>query len=199
MGEVLVIGLTGGIGTGKSTLASQLEKMGAKVINADTIVHTLLAPGGGAVEEVARVFPQVKSGLGIDRKRLGEIVFGHEEQLNMLEDILHPLVVVAENEFVRKQTALGAKIIVLDIPLLFETGADDRCSVVIVASAPLFLQKQRVMKRPGMSKKKFYSIVAHQLPERQKRMMANAVIATGLGKGVSWRALARFLGELNAS
>lgn len=194
--RTLIIGLTGGIGMGKSTLASQLAAMGAKICNADHIVHKLLSKGGAGVEPVGKAFPGVVSGGAVNRKALGEIVFADGQKRRELEAILHPLVVAQENAFMMKEGRLGARLLVLDIPLLFETAADERCDVVLVASAPAFLQRSRVLKRPGMSEQKFRRIVASQMPERHKRFLADAVVATGLGKAHSYRQMKKILEQL---
>ena len=186
---MIVIGLTGGIGMGKSTVAAQLAALGAKVCNADAVVHRLLATNGAAVDSVGRSFPGVVKGGAVDRKALGAIVFHDKEKMQMLEHILHPLVVAEENAFVETQRRLGAKLVVLDIPLLFETGAEQRCDMVIVVSAPPFIQKQRVLRRPNMNAEKLAAIIASQLPDRGKRKRADVVVATGLGKAFSFRRL----------
>ena len=190
---MIIIGLTGSIGMGKSTLALQLASLGAKVCSADAIVHQLMAKGGAAVAEVAKVFPQAVKDGEVDRKALGAIVFNDKTQLKRLEELLHPLVVVAENQFVWEQRRLGARMAVLDIPLLFETGAEQRCDITLVASAPFFLQKQRVLRRPHMSEQKFLQILRSQLSDRNKRRRADKVVLTGLGKSHSFRTLVTWL------
>ncbi len=190
---MIVIGLTGSIGMGKSTLALQLASLGAKVCSADAIVHQLMAKGGAAVAEVAKAFPQAVKDGEVDRKALGAIVFNDKTQLKRLEELLHPLVVAAENQFVWEQRRLGARMAVLDIPLLFETGAEQRCDVTLVASAPFFLQKQRVLRRPHMSEQKFLQILRSQLSDRNKRRRADKVVLTGLGKSHSFRTLVTWL------
>jgi len=195
--RVLIIGLTGGIGMGKSTIAAQLKALGAKICNADAIVHQLLAKGGAAVDAVGKVFPGVVKHGAVDRKALGEIVFKDKAKLEKLEHLLHPLVVAEENRFIDKAWRKGAKLIVLDIPLLFETTAERRCDIVIVAGAPSFIQKQRVMKRHGMTPDKFERIVATQMPEREKHKRADFVVLTGLGKAYSFKQLAALFGKFS--
>lgn len=184
---MIVIGLTGGIGMGKSTVAAQLAALGAKVISADAIVHRLLAEGGGAVEAVGKVFPGTVKKNAVDRKSLGEIVFNDKEKKKQLEALLHPLVVAEENRFIEQYQRMGARMAVLDIPLLFETGAEKRCDVTIVVTAPFFVQKQRVMRRLHMTEAKFNAIVGSQLPDLHKQQRADFVIETGLGKAHSFR------------
>ena len=193
---MMVIGLTGSIGMGKSTIALQLARLGAKVCCADDIVHRLMAKGGKAVADIERLFPIVIKNGSVDRKALGEIVFKDKHQLRRLEQLLHPLVVAEENRFITQQARKGARLVVLDIPLLYETGAEARCDYVLVASAPYFLQWQRVLKRPGMSEQKFHNIVASQMPDSEKRQRADKVVPTGLGKAFSFRSIAEWIGEL---
>jgi dephospho-CoA kinase len=190
-----IIGLTGGIGMGKSTLGLQLKQHGAKYCSADAIVHGLLGKGGAAVQAVAARFPSaVKDGV-VNRQMLGAQVFADKKSLKILENILHPLVVAHENAFIRQQRRLGARMAVLDIPLLFETGAQARCDVVVVATAPAFLQAQRVLRRPGMTVEKFRRILSTQMPDALKKRRADKVVLTGLGKWHSMRQLTVWLKE----
>lgn len=197
---MIILGLTGSIGMGKTTVACQFAALGAHVSNADDIVHRFLAPKGRGVEPVARLFPEVArdSGAGryIDRGALGAIVFKDKGQLHRLERVLHPLVVAQEERFVHAQAAMGAKLVVLDIPLLYETGAQKRCHAVVVATAPFHLQKQRVMQRPHMTEAKFASIIASQMPDREKRRRADLVVNTGLGRGCSFRIIKTWLAQM---
>ena len=193
---MFVIGLTGSIGMGKSTLARQCQLLGAKTISADAIVHKLMQPSGRAFSSIKTAFPQAINGNGeIDRRLLGEIVFADSQKMLILEKILHGLVVEEEENYCRAQKKLGAKWLVLDIPLLFKTGAEYRFDLTIVASAPFFIQKQRVLKRSNMTEKKFQSILARQLPDRKKRKLADCVIHSGLGKGLTMRQI-KILKEL---
>jgi dephospho-CoA kinase len=192
---MIVIGLTGSIGMGKSTLAMQLQSLGAKVCSADAIVHQLMGKGGKAVAAIGELFQGVVKDGAVDRKALGAIVFNDKEQLKRLEQLLHPLVVAAENTFVWQQRCLGARMAVLDIPLLFETGADQRCDVTMVVSAPHFLQRQRVLKRAGMSEEKFKLILRTQMPDRDKRRRADRLVLTGLGKSHSMKTLKTWIQE----
>jgi len=190
---MIVIGLTGGIGMGKSTVAAQLASLGAKVCSADKIVHKLLGEDGEAVAAVGAAFPGVVKTNSVERKLLGEQVFKDKEKLEMLEDILHPLVVAEENHFVAQQQRLGTKLVVLDIPLLFETGAEERCDFTMVVTAPFFVQRQRVLRRPHMTHEKFMAIVAAQMADLHKQQRADFVIETGLGKAHSFRQVAVIL------
>jgi len=176
---MLVIGLTGGIGVGKSTVAALFRRRGLPVYEADGAVHRLLARGGKAVRKVARLFPQAHRAGVIDRQHLGRLVFHHPQHLKKLEKILHPLVHQAENEFLRKALRQKKKAAVLEIPLLFETGGQKRCDYVVCVTAPKAVQKARAMRRPGMTKAKLEAILARQMPDRKKRVLSDFVIDTG--------------------
>jgi dephospho-CoA kinase len=191
--RMIVIGLTGGIGMGKTTLAAQFARLGAKICSADAIVHKLLSKGGAAVEPVGREFPGTVKNGAVDRKALGEMVFADKKKLKTLENLLHPLVVAEENAFIEKARRKGAKLVVLDIPLLFETAAEKRFHATALASAPHFLQRQRVLRRPHMTAEKFDRILASQMADRLKRRRADMVILTGLGKGYSFRKIAEMV------
>ncbi len=193
---MIVIGLTGSIGMGKSTVASQLAALGVKGICADSIVHRLLASGGAGVGPVGAAFDGVIKNGAVDRKALGAAVFGNDEKRKKLEAILHPMVVAEEDMFIRNMRRLGAEYVVMDIPLLFETGAEERCDIVAVASAPAFIQRQRVLARPGMSEEKFRHILAAQMPDSEKRARADFIIPTGLGKAYSFACVKEMMGTL---
>ena len=198
-GGARAIGVTGGIGMGKSTVTRLLARRGVRTLSSDAIVHELMQPGGKAVAEIKKYFPSVITPEGgVDRKALGAMVFNDKSQLRRLESILHPRVVAAEIRFARAEARKGAKWIVLDIPLLFETHAQARLHRVLVASAPAFIQRRRVLARPGMTKDKFAAIIKAQLPDRAKRRKADYVIATGLGKAVSARQIETLFQELMA-
>jgi dephospho-CoA kinase len=191
---VITIGLTGSIGMGKSTAAAMLRRLGAVMFDADAEVHRLLGPGGAAVAAVEREFPGVRGeNGGIDRRLLGARVFGQPEALRRLERILHPVVRAAELRFVARGRARRLPLIVLDIPLLFETRADVLCDAIMVVSAPAWLQRQRVLRRPGMSPARLASIIRAQMPDREKRRHADFVVETGLGRGLTLRRLSRAL------
>ncbi|CAA6604848.1 Dephospho-CoA kinase [Rhodospirillaceae bacterium LM-1] len=180
---MFVLGLTGSIGMGKTTAANMFRRLGCPVHDADRTVHDLLAPGGAAVSAIARQFPGVLNEQGgIDRQKLGAVVFGDDDALRRLEAILHPMVRAAEERFLKRARARRQKLAVLDIPLLFETGGDKRCDAVAVVTAPLFMQRTRVLKRPGMTAEKFQNIRARQMPEHEKMRRARWVLKTGQGK-----------------
>ncbi len=150
-----ILGLTGSIGMGKSTAAAMLRALGLPVHDADATVHQLLGRGGKAVAAVDAAFPGVVVAGAVDRKALGAKVFGQPAQLKKLEAILHPLVRREEQRFLQDCREKRHDVVVLDIPLLFETGGEKRCDGVVVVTAPQFLQTQRVMKRPGMTMARF--------------------------------------------
>jgi dephospho-CoA kinase len=196
---VIILGLTGSIGMGKSTAAAALRRLGVPVFDADAEVHRLLAPGGGAVAAVAAAFPGVRREAGgIDRQALGRLVFNNPAALRCLEEILHPLVRTAERRFVARVRSRRERLAVLDIPLLFETGGGVRCDYVAVVSAPARLQRERVMRRPGMSAARFAGIRAAQMPDSEKRRRADFVVPTALGRGESYRQLAAIVRRLRA-
>lgn len=177
-----ILGLTGSIGMGKSTAAADFKRLGVPVHDADATVHGLLGPGGAAVEAVGALFPGIVKDGAVDRQALGARVFGNDDALKKLENVLHPLVREAEYRFLNLWMGHKAPLVVLDIPLLFETHGEERCDGVAVVTAPAFLQRQRVMARPGMTEEKFKAILAKQMPDKVKRASADFIIQTGLGR-----------------
>jgi dephospho-CoA kinase len=196
---VIVLGLTGSIGMGKSTAAATLRRLRIPLFDADRVVHRLLARGGAAVDPVGTLFPGVlaESG-GIDRPLLGRRVFGDPEALSRLERIIHPMVEVREKQFRSRAHARREPIIVLDIPLLFESGSERRCNYVLVVSAPRLVQRQRVLRRPDMTEKRLAAILSNQMPDREKRRRADFVIPTGLSRGLSLQRLRAIIRLLRA-
>jgi len=188
-----VLGLTGSVGMGKSTIAAMLRRMRVPVYDADAAVHRALAPGGEAVAAVLREFPTVGRGGGIDRRALGAQVFGDRAALRRLEAILHPLVARDERRFVALARARRRRLVVLDVPLLYESKGEERCDLVLVVWAPSFLQRVRVLKRPGMTAARFSFIRAQQTSEREKRRRADFLVPSGLGRADTWRRLTRVL------
>lgn len=186
---MVVLGLTGSIGMGKSTVSKQFALLGAKVASADDFVHYLLKNDLKIIAEIAKEFPNAIIDGVIERKILGKIVFADAEKRKILEQILHPKVVALEEKFVKKQRNLGAKLVVLDIPLLFETGAENRVDYTVVVTAPKFIQRRRVLARIGVTPEKFEQILKTQMPDNEKRKRADFIIQTGLGKAYSFRAL----------
>lgn len=188
-----VIGLTGSIGMGKSTAARILRRLGLPVHDADAAVHRLMARGGDAVPAIAEAFPDVVVDGAVDRRKLGARVFDDKAALRRLEAILHPRVRQAARDFVKRQRRRGAPLVVLDIPLLFETGGESLCDAVIVVSAPRFVQDARVLRRAGMTRERLDRIRAQQLPDAVKRRRADYVVETGLGKRETLRELRRIV------
>jgi dephospho-CoA kinase len=184
---MVILGLTGSIAMGKSTAADMFRRLRVPVHDSDAEVHRLMGPKGAAVVQVEAAFPGVTKNGAIDRAALGVRVFGKPDELRRLERILHPLVAEARNKFTRRQAARGAPVVVYDIPLLFEVGADDLCDAVVVVSAPASLQRQRVLRRAGMSEERLASVLARQMPDAHKRRRADFVVPTGLGRAETLR------------
>jgi len=185
---VLVLGLTGSIGMGKSETSKMFRRLGVPVFDADAAVHALMAPGGAAVAAVEEAFAGVRAeDGGIDRVALGARVFGQPGELRRLERILHPRVRRMQQQFLARATRQRLPLVVLDIPLLFEGPGEERCDVTAVVSAPPFVQRQRVLARPNMTVEKFEHIKRQQVPDVLKRQRADVVIPTGLGKHVTLR------------
>jgi dephospho-CoA kinase len=193
MKRPLIIGLTGGIGMGKSTAAKILQGFGLPVYNADKAIHDLLAKGGKGVKPVAKLFPKALKRGAIDRKIIGKSVFHDQAKLKQLEKILHPLVQEIERAFVKHAQKQKIKAVVLEIPLLFETGADKRCDIVICVTAPRAIQKERVLKRMHMTQARFRAILKLQMPDAQKRKKADYVVQTGKEIGDTKRQLKEIL------
>ncbi len=186
---MIVLGLTGSIGMGKSTAAGMLRRLGCRVFDADATVHALQAPGGKAVAAIAEAFPDCVKGGVLDREGLGDRVFKAPEKLRRLEKIVHPLVREAEEHFLRLAAAQGCPLVVLDIPLLFESGAERRCDYTIVMTAPAFVQKARVLRREGFTPERFRDVLEKQMPDAEKRRRADFVVSTGLGRHHALNAL----------
>ncbi len=179
---MIVLVLTGSIGMGKSTTARLFEEAGAAVWDADAAVHALYQKGGSAVEPVEAAFPGVVVDGAVDRARLSDRLQAHPEGFRPLEAIVHPLVRADREAFLHRARAEGRAVVVLDIPLWFETGADRTgVTAVVVVSAPEAEQSRRVLSRPGMTEARFRQILARQLPDAEKRAQADAIIDTGQG------------------
>lgn len=199
---MIVLGLTGSIAMGKTTAAAMLRRLGVPVHDADATVHRLLGDGGAGVAPVLAAFPGTEaagdSALAIDRTALGRRVFDDPAALARLESILHPLVREREHAFLAAAARHRRPLVVLDIPLLFETGGDARCDAVAVVTAPAFLQRQRALARPGMTAERLSAVLARQMADGEKRRRADFVIPTGLGRAFSQRAIQRMVGELDS-
>lgn len=186
---MIVLGLTGSIGMGKSRAAKMLRMMGVPVHDSDKAVHDALLPNGSAFGAVAKLFPSAVSGGRIDRKKLGNIVFADKKALKKLESVLHPAAQESQYKFIRSMQAKGKRIVCLEIPLLFETGAEERVDYVITVSSPPAIQRRRVMARRNMTEEKFQSILDSQWPDAEKRALSDFVIDTGLGYARTYRQL----------
>lgn len=176
---MIILGLTGSIGMGKSTAARMFADEGIPVHDSDETVHRLYA--GPAAALIGKAFPGTVVNGSVDRRRLSAAVLGRPEALRRLGEIIHPLVRADADAFVERHRAQGARLVVLDIPLLFETGGTDRVDSILVVTAPPDVQKQRVMARPGMTEEKFAAILANQVADKEKRRNADFVIDTGGG------------------
>lgn len=176
------LGLTGSIGMGKSATAQMFREEGAPVYDADAAVHGIYAAGGSAVSPVSEAFEGVLGDDGgIDRGVLRSRVVGDADAMKRLEGIVHPLVGMTQFEFLQEHIQAGTPFVVLDIPLLFETGGDQRCDHVAVVSAPAALQRKRVLARGGMDEAQFEAILAKQVPDAEKRARADFVISSAFG------------------
>jgi dephospho-CoA kinase len=178
---VIIVGLTGSIGMGKSTTSAMFQAESVPVYDSDAAVHALYAAGGAAVAPVQAAFPGVVVDGAIDRTRLSAAVVGDPEALRKLEAIVHPLVGAHRIGFFEDAQAAGHDIVVLDVPLLYETGGDKKVHKVVVVSAPAEIQRARVLARPEMTEAKFEAILARQTPDAEKRARADFVIDTGQG------------------
>jgi dephospho-CoA kinase len=175
-GIMFVIGLTGSVGMGKTTAARFFAEQGVPVHDADAVVHRLYA--GEAAPAIEAAFPGATQGGKVDRNRLAALVLDDPVAMKKLESIVHPLVHAAEAALLAEAEARGEKVAVLDIPLLFETGADQRVDAVVVVSAPAELQETRVLGRPGMTVEKLDAILSRQMPDAEKRRRADFVVDT---------------------
>jgi dephospho-CoA kinase len=188
-----ILGLTGGIGMGKSTASKALRRAGFRVFDADAAVHRLQAPGGRALPQIAAAFPgTVRDGV-LDRAALRAIVLNDRAQLNNLESILHPLVRAEQRRFLARERGAGARLAVLDVPLLFETGGGGGVDYIMVVSAPLAIQTARVRRRRRMSDAEIARVIALQMPDALKRRLADIVIRTGLSRFHAVKSIKRWL------
>ncbi|MGD9664824.1 MAG: dephospho-CoA kinase [Novosphingobium sp.] len=177
MTRPLIIGLTGSIGMGKSTVAEMFLEQGVPVFDADAAVHILQGPDGALLPAIEAAFPGTTGAMGVDRVRLGAEVFGNNEALKRLEAIVHPAVNAMRDVFMLEHA--GQDLVVFDIPLLFEKGGFEKVDRVVVVSAPADVQRSRVLARPGMTPEKFARILDLQVPDSEKRSRADHVVDTG--------------------
>lgn len=178
---MILLGLTGSIGMGKSTTTAMFADLGAVVWNADDAVHRLYALGGAAVGPVGEAFPGVVVDGAVDRTRLAEALGKDDTAFGRLEAIVHPLVAQGRAADLEAARTAGVKLAVLDIPLLFETGGDSAVDAVVVVTADPAIQAERVLARPGMTRERFDVILARQMPDAEKRARADFIIDTGRG------------------
>jgi dephospho-CoA kinase len=194
-----IIGLTGGIGMGKSTASAIFRRHRVPIFDADQAVHELQAVGGRAVRPIEAAFPGTTRHGAVDREALRRAVLGNPEALKVLERLVHPLVRDAEKRFLAAARRAGKSIVVLDIPLLLETGGEKRVDEVVVVSAPAAVQAARVMRRPGMTRERLAAIRARQMPDGEKRRCADVVIHSGLSRHFAVAAIKRLMHRLRGA
>ena len=198
---MIIVGLTGSVASGKSTVAGWIRETGIAVHDADAAVHSLLEADGQAVVEIIAVFGSdiVASDGGIDRKKLGEHVFANPVDRERLESILHPLVRQHRDQFLQAQRSLGSQIVVLDVPLLYETGGDGLCDYVIVVYACENTIRHRALSRPGMTAEKLSGILATQLPASEKFQRADFALDADLDPDITRQHLFTWLDQITAT
>jgi dephospho-CoA kinase len=194
---MIVIGLTGSIGMGKSETARMFAEQGVPVCESDAIVHRLYEKDGAAVAPVAAAFPDVRDDGGIDREKLSRHLAANAEDFARLEAIVHPLVRAEQENFLKDARKRNVRIAVLDIPLLFETGRDRDVDRIVVVSAPAEVQRRRVLARPGMDEPKFAAILARQLPDAEKRARADFIVDSAHGFDLARRQVRDIIAALS--
>jgi dephospho-CoA kinase len=190
---MIVLGVTGSIGMGKTWAAEVLRRFGIPVHDSDAEVHRLLREDRAAIAAVESAFPDVIRDGAVDRGEMGRRVFGDESALSRLESILHPRVKATASRFLERARRERRPVVALDVPLLFETGGHRRCDAVIVVSAPTFVQTARVLRRAGMTPARLAAILARQTPDGLKQQLADFVVPTGLDRRTSLQALGRIV------
>ena len=193
-----IIGLTGSIGMGKSTTAAMFRDAGIPVYDADAAVHRAYDVGGIAVEPVGAAFPGVVKDGRVDREALRQAVLGKPEAMQTLNGIVHPLLGQQRAEVFDQARAAGADMVIMDVPLIYETGGEKNMDAVIVVSAPADVQRERVLAREGMSPERLDAILAQQLPDAEKRKRADYVIDTGRGLEAAREQVAEIIAKLRA-
>ena len=193
---MIILGLTGSIGMGKSTTGRMFADEGALVWDADAAVHRLYARGGAAVEPLGQAFPGVVVDGAVDRTRLAERLGRDEDAFKRLEAIVHPLAAQDRADDLAAASARGVRLAVLDIPLLFETGGDAFVDAVVVVTAEAEVQAARVLARPGMTRDRFEAILARQTPDAEKRRRADFLVDTGRGLDAAREQVARIVGTV---
>lgn len=190
---MIILGLTGGIGMGKSNATRMFRRLRVPVFDADAAVHTLQASGGRAVAPIGRAFPGTVADGRVNREALRAAVIGNPSALTNLERIIHPLVRDAERRFLAAARRRGERLVVLDIPLLLETNGDKRVDAVIVVTAPAAIQRVRVLRRPGMTPARFAAILVRQMPDRAKRRRADHLLQSGLNRHMTQTRIRRIV------
>ena len=190
---MILLGLTGSIGMGKSTTAQVFREAGVPVYDADAEVHASYAKGGACVEPLEAAFPGVVKDGAVDREALRQAVLGKPEAMQRLNSVVHPIIGALRSDFFEKAKAEGADLVVLDIPLLFEGGGDRGMDAVAVVTAPAEIQRERVLQREGMTAEHFEAILGHQMPDAEKRARADFVIDTSQGVDPVRRQVAEIL------
>ena len=199
---MIVIGLTGSIGMGKSSVARMMADMGIPFHDADAAVHALLGPNGDAVAEIGQLFPDViehtdpPNAPFVNRQKLGQIVFQNDAELKKLEDILHPLTIQSSRDFIKECREKDLAFAVLDIPLLFETGGENRVDVTFCVTADEKVQRARVLARPNMTEDKFQNILSRQISDAEKQKRADYVIRTDISMDETRDRIISILDEL---
>ncbi|HTQ13207.1 MAG TPA: dephospho-CoA kinase [Rhizomicrobium sp.] len=195
--RLFLVGLTGSIGMGKSETAKMFARLGIPVYDSDAAVHRLYEKGGAAVPEIEKAFPGTTEDGHVDRALLSKRLAAEPDGFRRLEAIVHPLVAREQAGFREQALKDGARMIVLDVPLLFETGGHARMDAVVVVSAPRHIQRERVLARPGMSADKLDQILARQMPDAEKRAKAHFVVETGKGLDHAFAQVKAIVAELN--
>ena len=193
--DMLIIGLTGSIATGKSTVAMMLRQMRFSVHDADAAVHRLTGPHGAAVAAITAQFGSDigDQETGINRQKLGNLVFANADKKAALEAILHPLVRQQKDRFIKQARRHRKSAAFLDVPLLFETGGDQACDYVITVWSPEFIQRQRALRRDGMTPEKFHAIVQAQYPQSDKIQLSDLALPSSLGRAETNKRLKKWL------
>lgn len=194
-----ILGLTGGIGMGKSTAAATFRRLRVPVFDADAAVHVMQGRGGRAVAPIGAAFPGTIRAGKVEREALRRAVLGNPEALTRLERIVHPLVRDAERRFRAAARRRAERLVVLDIPLLFETKGAGRCDLVVVVTAPAAVQRWRVLQRPGMTPDRLAYILSRQMPDREKRRRADRVVHSGLSRHKAQRAIRAIVREMRGA
>ena len=196
---MLIVGLTGSIATGKSTVSAMLSRLNYRVHDSDEVAHQLMGPGGSAVEKIVSQFGSELGSVssGINRTKLGNLVFVDPNKRCLLEQILHPLIHEQKQKFIQNNRQQRKKVVFLDVPLLFETGGDQYCDRVITVWCPPFLQTIRALRRPGMTEKKLSSILELQWPQSDKRFLSDLTLPSSIGQAETLKRLKRWLRSEN--